>query len=730
MQSETINLSVMGMTCGGCAAKVNRALGQITDVQTVNVNPVTDRATVRFKDAASREQIEQLISTVEQVGYQASLFTRKSGEESAEGITAHKDIILLVASIFVALPMLAQMISMPFTNKMFISGEFQLLLASFIQFGIGLKYYKSAARALKSLSGSMDLLIVTGTSAAFGYSLYQLLVQPHAPHLFFEASSIVIVMVAIGKQLEERAKKRATADLRDLMDLQPKSACLLTENGELDIPVEDVVPGNMIVVRPGGTIPVDGVIRSGNSDINEAMLTGESLPVTKSEGMQVKAGSINETGLLHFEATAIGEDTTLASIVRLVEAAQSGKASIQRLVDRISAVFVPLIIVIAIVTFAAWLLLAGDFEQALLAAVSVLVIACPCALGLATPTALVVGTGAAAKSGIVISDIDAIEKMTKIDLVAFDKTGTLTKGHLHISDINCVEMDERKLVQLVASAQQGSEHFLGKAIVDYAKKLQIDLLPVSDFKATPGRGIEAIVDGVKIMSGNENFMAEAGVDLAEISRLNQELVQQSKSLAYVALDDRLTAVIAFEDELHEEAKAVVESLHRSGKSVLMLTGDNQQTAGKVADILGLDEYYAALSPEQKVEKVKQLEQVGTSVMMVGDGINDAPALAMASVGVAIGQGADMARSAATVTLLRPDLRLVAATMDVTLKIKRKIQENLFWAFIFNIIGIPLAAFGLLNPVIAGSAMALSSLAVMSNSLLLRKWTARNTGETA
>ncbi len=726
---EQFSFPIEGMTCSACVTRVEKALARVAGVQEANVNLAIERADVR--GIAGVTELNALADAVERAGYHARVESAAESQARAEEehrarehALVRRELLMLMASVALAAPLLLQMVAMVTGLAFHLPPRLELLLATPVQFLIGARFYRSAWKALKARSGNMDVLVAMGTSAAYGYSVYLLWKLGDAAQgkLYFEASVVIITLILLGKFLETRAKRGTTAAIRQLMDLRPQAARVRRADGsEVEVPVAEVRSGDLVIIRPGERVPVDGVVIAGRSELDEALITGESLPVDKEPGSKVTGGAINGTGLLEVKATAVGEDSTLSKIIRLVENAQAGKAPVQRLVDRISAIFVPTVVAIALVTFGAQLAVTGTFETALIAAVSVLVIACPCALGLATPTAIMTGTGAAARSGILIKDVESLERAHRLDAVIFDKTGTLTQGKPTIVAMHAVRGDERELLTLAASVQQGSEHPLARAILDRAREEQLALHPVSDFRSYTGRGVVGTVNGIQIAIGNERMLAEWQVDpSAELARAHA-WEAEARTVVFVADREGVRGILAIADPLRPEAREAVETLKRMGVKTLMLSGDATRVAEEIGRQVGVAESRGSVRPEQKAEAVQQLISDGHTVGMIGDGINDAPALAAADVGIAMGTGTDVAMETAGVTLMRPDPRLVAAAISASRATFRKIKQNLFWAFIYNLIGIPFAALGLLNPVIAGAAMAASSVSVVSNSLLLRRW---------
>jgi Cu+-exporting ATPase len=605
-------------------------------------------------------------------------------------------------------------------------GWMQFVLATPVQFYFGARFYKAGWKAARAGSGNMDLLVALGTSAAYGLSVYQWLTAGEIlPHLYFEASAVVITLVLLGKWLESRAKRQTASAIRALQVLRPESARVRRDGVEIDLPVEQVKVGDLVVIRPGERVAVDGVVVEGASQINESLITGESLPVDKHVGDKVTGGAINADGLLLVRTQAVGGETTLSRIIRLVEDAQAAKAPIQHLVDKVSAIFVPVVLVLALLTMLGWWFATGELENAIINAVAVLVIACPCALGLATPTAIMAGTGVAARYGILIKDAEALEVAHAVNTVVFDKTGTLTIGKPALAALHAHGIDDARLLQLAASIQRGSEHSLATAVLDAASERHIEPLPATGLSALPGRGLAANVDGLDLKLGSTRLMQELNVDMTPLAAQALSLENTGNTISWLASGSELLGLFAFSDQVKPNAQAAIAHLHSLGIRTVMLTGDNQGSADAVGKLLGIDTVAAKMLPADKTAKIVALKGEGAKVAMVGDGINDAPALAAADVGIAMSTGTDVAMHAAGITLMRGDPALVADAIDISRRTYSKIRQNLFWAFIYNLIGIPLAAFGLLNPMVAGAAMAFSSVSVISNALLLRRWKARS-----
>ncbi len=707
---ETVELAIGGMTCAACSARIERQLNKLPGVEAA-VNLPAERAHIRFDPASA--DVDKLIATIIKTGFAATVSTAdtRDEEKARKADVYHAEVRRFWIALALTLPLIAQM---PF---MFAAGSnvhadilprwLQFVLATPVQFWIGWRFYVGGWNAVRGGSGNMDVLVALGTTMAWVYSTVVLLFSLHQ-HVYFEASATVITLVLMGKILEARAKAKTSAAIESLMKLQPQTA--FVERGEniVELPVASLIPGDVVVVRPGEAVPVDGEVLSGTSSANEAMLTGESLPVAKVPGNKVFAATVNGDGLLRCKATGVGSHTLLAGIIRLVEQAQGSKAPVQRLADKVAAIFVPVVTVIALVTFVAWWMIANDFTLALVNAVAVLVIACPCALGLATPTAIMVGTGLGAKAGILIRNAQALELAEKINVLVVDKTGTLTQGKPKVVEIVGAGRTAEEVLQLAASIEQGSTHPLAAALVAEAKARGLALETPQDVTAIPGRGMSGMVGGQRVRVGSPDWL---GTSASAV---------QGSQIA-VAVDETVIGVIAVADPLRESSRAAVMRLQALGVEVVMLTGDNAATAAAIAAQAGVPRFEAGVLPGDKAAHVAALKAAGKIVGMAGDGINDAPALAAADVSFAMGAGADVAMEAADVTLMRDDLNGVADAISLSRATLAKIRQNLFWAFIYNVLGIPAAALGLLNPVVAGAAMAMSSVSVVSNSLLLKRW---------
>ncbi|MBP2231487.1 Cu+-exporting ATPase [Azospirillum agricola] len=739
-ERRAFDLSVSGMTCASCAGRVEKALGRVPGVETASVNLATERAHVVA--LAGSTDAAALVAAVERAGYDAAPV--EAGGERAEAEAREdrgrrdRNHVLIAAAL--SAPLLAGMAGDLVGLDWMLPGWAQMALASVVQFWLGARFYRAGWNAVRAGAGNMDLLVALGTSAAWGLSVYLLATAHpgHAPHLYFEASAVLITFVLFGKWLEARAKGQTAAAIRALMDLRPATARLRRDGVETEVPVERVRVGDLVVVRPGERIPVDGRLVEGAGSVDESMLTGESLPVDKEPGARVTGGSIGVDGLLVVETTAVGTETMLARIVRMVEGAQASKAPIQRLVDKVSAVFVPVVLAVAALTLAGWWFATGDLEHAIVTAVSVLVIACPCALGLATPTAIMVGTGAAARHGILIKDAEALEQAHALTAVAFDKTGTLTEGKPRVTDLIPAEgTDAATLLRLAAGLQAGSEHPLAHAVRDRAAETGLTPERPADFRALAGRGVSGRVEGRELLLGNARALKEAGLDGGELAGRAATLEGDGRTLSWLIETGgtgegsgaaRLLGLIAFGDTVKETAVSALRALKDQGVEPVMVTGDGWGAARSVAAALGIGRVFAEVLPGDKAAVVATLKGEGGTVGMVGDGVNDAPALAAADVGIAMATGTDVAMHSAGVTLMRGDPALVAGAIDVSRRTYAKIRQGLFWAFAYNVVGIPLAASGHLSPVLAGAAMALSSVSVVLNALTLRGWAPRTGGE--
>ncbi|HSJ81360.1 MAG TPA: heavy metal translocating P-type ATPase, partial [Thiobacillus sp.] len=725
--TESLTLGITGMTCASCSSRVEKALARVPGVLEASVNLATEQATVKLTQGTSAAT---LIAAVERAGYGAQL-PLPSGETPAAPARALPDWWPVALAMMLSLPLVVPMFGSLIGAHWMLPGWQQWLLATPVQFWLGARFYRAGWKALRAGSGNMDLLVAVGTSAAYGLSVYLLLTRADTMHLYFEASAVVISLVLLGKWLEARAKRQTTEAIRALQALRPTIARVRLDGVDRDLPIDAIRVGDLVVIRPGERVPVDGEVIEGESQIDESMLTGESMPVDKQAGDAVTGGAINAHGVLVARTTAVGGESTLARIIRLVENAQAAKAPIQRLVDKVSAVFVPVVMVIALVTFIAWWALGGNAEVAILNAVAVLVIACPCALGLATPTAIMAGTGVAARHGILIKDAEALELAHKITTVVFDKTGTLTDGTPHVTACVAADgFDRNEILAIAAGLQAGSEHPLARAVLAESVTASVTPVVAQGQQALPGRGISGEAANALYWLGNRRLMTENSVDTAALDAAAAEQETAGRSVSWLARagDRRALGMLAFGDAVKNTAAAGVANLKARGIVTVMLTGDNRGAAHAAATALGIDQVLAEVLPADKEAQVSRLKTRGKTVAMVGDGINDAPALAAADVGIAMSSGSDVAMHTAGITLMRGDPALVADAIDISKRTYAKIRQNLFWAFIYNVVGIPLAAFGFLSPVIAGAAMAFSSVSVVTNALTLKRWRPTRRGE--
>ncbi len=736
---QTVDLVIADMTCASCVGRVEQALERVPGVLKATVNLATERAAVQIASGALTAEV--LIQAIKRAGYQATAVGVAANNPAKLSNPALPVILAALLSAPLILPMLAE----PFGTHFMLPGWLQFLLATPVQFILGARFYRAGWKALLAKTGNMDLLVALGTSAAYGLSVVQWFSTPPGTmaHLYFEASAVVITLVLLGKWMEERAKRQTTDAIRALNALKPERATLRKDGIDIEVALSAIQLSDIVVVRPGERIAVDGEVLEGESHVDESLITGESLPIAKRVGEHVTGGAMNGEGLLLVKTLAVDTESTLSRIVRLVESAQAEKAPIQRLVDRVSAVFVPVVLGFALLTMMAWGLATGNWQHGLLNAVAVLVIACPCALGLATPTAIMVGTGVAARHGILIKDAVALEIAHRINVVAFDKTGTLTVGRPTLTDVIAANGDRIQLIRLAAAVQRGSEHPLAQAVLTAAVAEAVDVPLASDMKAIPGRGVMANVDGQRYAIGSTRYARELITVLPpSLIAAAERLQTQGRTvswLIHLASPSDVVGLLAFGDTLKPTAKAAIERLHAMGVRCVMLSGDNAGAANAMARVLGIDEVRAEVLPADKARIIGELRFAGklpphlpllktkeqtknqNTIAMVGDGINDAPALAAADVGIAMSTGTDVAMHAASITLMRGDPALVADAIEISRRTYAKIRQNLFWAFIYNVVGIPAAAFGLLNPMIAGAAMAFSSVSVVSNALLLKRW---------
>lgn len=721
---EERQLQLQGMSCASCVRRVEQALMQVAGVLSAEVNLASQQVRVMLLSGSNHQA---LLDALDRAGYPGKWLDAERKRGSEQTASLRKEWHWLLLSIAFTLPLAIGMIPALFGNHNFMLPPWlQLVLASVVQFIFGARFYKGAWHAIRNRSGNMDLLVAMGTSAGWALSTWHFLQAGpgEIPVLYYEASATIVSFILLGKYLENRAKGQTLEAIRALSALRPDTARRRTTDGKDEIvALEQIAVGDLLVVRPGERIPVDAEVREGGSHVDESMLTGESLPVSRQPGDSVSAGSMNQDGLLLLDTRAVGSETRLSQIVRLVESAQSSKAPIQRLVDRVSAIFVPIVMLIALLTWAIGSFLIGP-EQALLNAIAVLVIACPCALGLATPTAIMVGTGVAAKHGVLIRDAVALEQAHQVDIVVFDKTGTLTLGQPSLTDFQVLDDTPREQALAWALAiQQQAEHPLARAVCDYAEAQSVSSAAASDFRVSAGRGAQGRLEGQQLWLGNSRLMADLGIDLSAWDAQVNAQSAKGATLSWLAADNppRAVALLAFSDTLKPDAAAAIARLHAEGISTLLLSGDNQAAAEAVGRQLGIQQIRGGVLPDGKAEIVQSLRAENKVVAMVGDGINDAPALAAADIGMAMATGTDVAMHSAGITLMRGDPLLVPAALSLSRASWRKIRQNLFWAFVYNCVGIPLAAIGLLNPMLAGAMMAASSVCVVSNALLLKRW---------
>lgn len=723
---QSIVLDIKGMTCASCVNRIEKVLENNEGIVSASVNLATEKAKVEYE--GSKVDVSKIISLITTAGYEAksTVEGKQNGDAKSEYFKQEKKLILF--SVLLTLPLLVPMLLEPLGIHVMPSPWIQWLVATPIQFFVGARFYRGAWGAVKAKTGNMDLLVAIGTSAAYGLSVYLLLKNlkyshHQMPHLYFEASAVIITLVLLGKYLEAKAKMQTSTAIKALQKLRPSTARIMKGQSEVEVSIDLIKLDDIVVIRPGERIPIDGSISKGETHVNESLITGESLPIEKKEADKVVGGSINGEGIIFVQVNAVGNETMLSRIIRLIEDAQAVKAPIQRLVDKVSAYFVPAVLVIAALTISLTGLIQGEWESAIINGVAVLVIACPCALGLATPTSIMVGTGVAAKAGILIKDAEALEITHSITIVAFDKTGTLTEGKPAVKKLFVFDTSEEEVLTILATIQNGSEHPLGKAIIDEAKRRNVTFEHPQTFKALPGRGLEAVVHGKKYIIGSKRVVTEMKVQEQIISNMAQDRESLGETVSYLIDVDagKIVGFVTFSDTVKESARKTVDLLKTLGVKTVMLTGDNQGSANAVAKELGIDTVHAEVLPQHKSDVIQELRKQGEIVGMVGDGINDAPALAAAHVGMAMSTGTDVAMHTAGITLMRGNPLLIPDAISVSRKTYSKIKQNLFWAFIYNVIGIPLAALGYLNPVVAGAAMALSSVSVVSNSLLLKRW---------
>lgn len=716
---ENTTLIISGMSCASCVGRVEKALLKDPGVEAASVNLATEKAAVTFDE--KRIKPEQLVGLVKAAGYAATLERALEKPRPKTG-SLRREKALIAFAVLLTLPLVLPMILGPLGLSLHLPPWLQFLLATPVQFFIGARFYRGAYAALRAGSGNMDVLVALGTSAAYFLSLYLWLGgDSMAPeHLYFESSAVIITLVLLGKFFEARAKHETTSAIEALQDLRPQMARVMRNGKEDEVSAMELKLGDRVIILPGERIPVDGEIKKGSTQVDESLITGESLPVSKKENDQVIGGSINADGRIEVQVGALGSESMLSKIIRLIEDAQAKKAPVQRLVDKISGVFVPVVILIALGTFLATGFFTSDWERAIVTGVAVLVIACPCALGLATPTSIMVGTGAAAKAGILIKDAEALEVTHSLTTIAFDKTGTLTQGQPELVHLHS-RLDDKGTLRLLAAIQSGSEHPLAKATMRRAKAAGVEFTPAEGSRIIPGRGVRGTIDGKNYTLGSKRLLTEENLSGGEFEEIIQDRESTGETVSLLLEGNRIIALASFRDTIKDSAKRSLQELRELGVRSVMITGDNKGSARAVAEELGMDEVHAEILPEDKSRIIQELKDRGEIVGMVGDGINDAPALALAHVGMAMSTGTDVAMHSSGITLMNGNPLLIPAAISVSRRTYRKIKQNLFWAFIYNVIGIPLAALGFLSPVLAGAAMALSSVSVVSNSLLLRSW---------
>ncbi|HHW36926.1 MAG TPA: copper-translocating P-type ATPase [Bacillales bacterium] len=727
---QKAEFEITGMTCAACAARIEKGLNKMEGISLANVNLALEKATIEFNP--SEVTIADIIAKVEKLGYSAHQKQDEKEQVDHREKAINEQKRKFIISAILSLPLLWTMVGhFSFTSFLYVpdflmNPWIQLILATPVQFIIGKQFYVGAYKALRNGSANMDVLVVMGTSAAYFYSLYQAIVTVgahHMPHLYFETSAVLITLILLGKLFEAKAKGRSSEAIKKLMGLQAKTAIAQRDGVEKEVPLEEVVIGDTILVKPGEKIPVDGEVIEGTSAVDESMLTGESLPVDKKAGDVLYGSTINKNGFIKMTATKVGRDTALAQIIKVVEDAQGSKAPIQRLADKISGVFVPIVVGIAIITSLVWFLWvdSGNFTQALEVLIAVLVIACPCALGLATPTSIMAGSGRAAEYGILFKGGEHLEQTQGIDTVVVDKTGTVTHGKPVLTDVLLENgQDEEKLLSLIGAAEKQSEHPLAQAIVQGIEERGIELGDIQFFEAIPGYGVQATISGQDVVIGTRKLMQQYGIDISSVLPAMEKLENDGKTAMLAGVNGQYAGLVAVADTIKDTSREAIGRLQAMGIKVIMMTGDNERTAQAIGTEVGVDAVIAEVLPEGKAEEVKKLQQQGKKVGMVGDGINDAPALAVADIGMAIGTGTDVAMEAADITLIRGDLNSIADAILMSRKTMRNIKQNLFWAFAYNMIGIPIAAIGLLAPWVAGAAMAFSSVSVVLNALRLQR----------
>ncbi len=737
LKIEKLSLPVEGMTCASCVARVEKAISKFDGVKNVNVNLATEKASIEFDP--NKVDLKQIAQSIEDAGYKLDLpdSNKKSDSNIIEEQTVDTHLkelkTDLLFAVILTIPILIINMGIMwdgfFLKKLLTIDEINkvlLILTTPVLFISGKRFYKIFWNNLKHFTADMNSLVAIGTGAAFIYSLIITLFpewfpHQHNSHVYFDTTAVIITLILLGRWLESRAKSKTGTAIKKLLELQPKTA-IVKENGlEIEKQIKDLQVGDVVIVKPGGKIPADGIIISGSSAVNESMITGESLPIEKIVDSKVIGGTINTTGSFEFRITEIGSNSVLGQIIKLVEEAQGSKAPIQNLADKVAAIFVPVVVGIAIITFITWLIIdPGNFSTALINFVAVLIIACPCALGLATPTALIVGMGKGAQSGILFKDGESLESFKLADLIIFDKTGTITDGILSVNKIFTNNISEEKFISILNSVESKSEHPIAKAIMDYAKRINAQLLNISDFEIIPGKGLKAKLNDYTILAGNESLMRDSKVDLSNLSGNNSSDPDNIGSIIFLAINNEAKGYVIVSDTIKSNAREIVEEVKKNNLKPVLITGDNLQVTKHIAEAAGITDFEADVLPENKAGVVKKYQSSGKKVVMVGDGINDAPALVQSDIGIAIGTGTDVAIESAKIVLINGDLSGVTKSLRLSRKTIRIIKQNLFWAFIYNVIGIPLAALGFLNPMFAALAMSFSSVSVISNSLRLKK----------
>ncbi|MBN2616884.1 MAG: heavy metal translocating P-type ATPase [Spirochaetales bacterium] len=726
---EIIQLDIGGMTCASCVSHVEKGIKKSVGIDMANVNLATEKATISYDP--DQTSVEKIIKCISDAGYTANITNQENeSEDDKKKAKQLKNLgIKTIISASLSTPLFIAMFAGIFKieSLMFLHNPLlQLILATPIQFWIGLRFYKGAVNSIKAGSPGMDVLVALGTSAAFIFSIFNGFVAKRVgvdtSGLYFEASAIIITLVLLGKYLEIKAKGKTSEAIKKLMGLQPKFANIIRNGEVFEVAIVDVIPGDIVLVKPGERISVDGVIIQGNTAIDESMITGESMPVEKNIGDKVVSGTINSFGSIQFKAEHVGKDSVLSRIISIVEEAQGSKAPIQMLADKVAAVFVPVVLVISVITFLVWFFIFGSLTSAILSAVAVLVIACPCALGLATPTAIMVSTGIGAQRGILIKNGEVLQSAGKITSIVLDKTGTITLGKPQLQQIySNSKLNENEILTIAASLENKSEHPLALAITSAAKEKNLPLFEADDFISIPGKGVIGTINNTKYIVGTEKLINEYSISMENLSGRKRELEEKGHTVVILSNENEPLAIITIADSIKKESSQAIELLENLGIDVYMITGDNKRTAEAIAKKAGIKNVLSEVLPEGKAEEVSKLQKNGEVVAMVGDGINDAPALALSDIGIAMGQGSDIAMESSDITLMRGDLREIAAAILLSRKTMNKIKQNLFWSFFYNSIGIPFAALGLLNPIIAGAAMAFSSVSVVSNSLTLKNF---------